>query len=190
MRSPTAQSARGATRGLGRCVDLGDARPMRSVFTTSTILAIAILLALACGPQRQPFNPNSTGATYTDPPDVHLVGDQITIDDHILFAHDSDEILAESSGLLDRISEFLQHHEEIASLTLVGHTDATGDATHNMDLSTRRAAAVRAALEQRGVTQPIDSRGAGMTEPLCEEDSEECNRRNRRVEFQVQRADG
>ena len=152
-------------------------------------IAVASALAAACGPPRRPHNPDSTGATYVDPPDVHLEGDHITIDDHIHFAHDSDEILADSSQLLDHIAEFLQHHEEITALHLVGHTDSTGTAEHNMDLSTRRAAAVRAALEQRGVTQPIDSRGAGMTEPLCQEDTEDCHQRNRRVEFQVNRSD-
>src|SRR5690606_28767388 len=116
-----------------------------------TLVAIACvsLLAAACGPPRRPFDPNSTGTTYADPPDVRLEGDHITIDDHIHFAHDSDEILEDSAGLLDRIAEFLQHHDEVTALRLVGHTDSTGNEAHNMDLSTRRAAAVRAALEQR-----------------------------------------
>lgn len=152
-------------------------------------VTLASALGLACGPPRRSFHENSTGATYIDPPDVHLEGDHITIDDHIHFAHDSDEILPESSQLLDHIAEFLQHHEEITALRLVGHTDSTGTAEHNMDLSTRRAAAVRAALEQRGVTQPIQSRGAGMTEPVCHEDTDPCHRQNRRVEFQVDRSD-
>lgn len=156
-----------------------------------TFLAIAcvILLAAACGPPRRAFDPNSSGTTYVDPPDVHLEGNRITIDDHIHFAHDSDEILDESSELLDHLAEFLQHHDEITALRLVGHTDSTGSAAHNMDLSTRRAAAVRAALEQRGVRQTIDSRGAGITEPLCQEDTDECHQRNRRVEFHVDRSD-
>lgn len=148
------------------------------------------MLALACGgPQRREFHGNSAGPVYIDPPDIQLEDDHIAIDDHIHFAHDSDEILGESAELLDRIAEFLQHHPEVTSLYLVGHTDSTGSPEHNLDLSTRRAAAVRAALEQRGVPQPIDSRGAGMTEPLCQEDTDECRQRNRRVEFKVERSD-
>src|SRR5690606_24052831 len=145
---------------------------------------------LACGPARRPFDPSSAGGpTYVDPPGVHLEDTHITIDDTIQFAHDSDEILPESDELLDRISDFLQHHPEITALRLIGHTDSTGSAAHNMDLSSRRAASVKAALEQRGVTQPISSSGAGMTQPLCEEDTDECRARNRRVEFQIDRSD-
>lgn len=123
--------------------------------------------------------------TVTDPPDVHLEGDRITIDDHIHFALDSDEILADSDQMLDHIAQFLGNHPEIQSLSLVGHTDNSGGPEHNQDLSERRAAAVRAALEQRGVSQPITSRGEGESQPLCQEDTEDCHAQNRRVEFLV-----
>ncbi len=140
------------------------------------LIALASAVLLACGPARRPFDPSSAGGpTYVDPPGVHLEDTHITIDDTIQFAHDSDEIL--------------QHHPEITALRLIGHTDSTGSAAHNMDLSSRRAASVKAALEQRGVTQPISSSGAGMTQPLCEEDTDECRARNRRVEFQIDRSD-
>lgn len=147
---------------------------------TILIIASISMLILACGgPERRQFHGGSAGHVYIDPPDIQLEGDRIAIDDHIHFAHDSDEILAESTELLDRIAEFLKHHPEITALNLVGHTDSTGSPAHNLDLSTRRAASVRAALEQRGVPQTVDSRGAGMTEPLCQEDTDECRQRNR-----------
>lgn len=124
-----------------------------------------------------------------DPSDVHIVGDHLEIDQKIQFAHDSDEILPESSEILDHLALTLRHHGEFKKVHVVGHTDKTGDADHNQDLSERRAASVKAALEQREVPQAIETRGAGSNEPLCTEDTDECHEKNRRVEFIVETED-
>ncbi|TPV93473.1 MAG: OmpA family protein [Myxococcales bacterium FL481] len=121
-----------------------------------------------------------------DPEDVHIVGDHLEIDQKIMFAHDSDEILAESNEILDHIAQALGNHGEFTKMHVIGHTDATGDDAHNQDLSARRAAAVVAALESRGVTQTMDSRGVGKSEPTCSEDTDACHEQNRRVEFVVE----
>ncbi len=122
-----------------------------------------------------------------DPEDVRIEGDHITIDKMIHFALDSDEILDDSTEILDHIAILLKNHSgEVAKLHVVGHTDESGDNDHNLDLSDRRAAAVVAALRERGVTQEIDSRGAGETELECQEDTDECHEKNRRVEFLVE----
>ncbi len=120
-----------------------------------------------------------------DPQDVHLVGDHIQIDKKIHFATDSDVIQEDSFELLDHIAQVMKNHKEIKTLHLIGHTDATGDASHNMDLSKRRAASVMKALQERGVEQTIDAKGAGQTDPICKEATKECNDQNRRVEFKV-----
>ena len=121
-----------------------------------------------------------------DPEDVRIEGDHLVIDRHINFASDSDEILADSNELIDHIALLLSHHSgEIGHLRIVGHTDAAGGHAHNQDLSERRAAAVARALQERGVTATLDHSGAGETAPLCEEDTDECHDRNRRVEFVI-----
>lgn len=124
-----------------------------------------------------------------DPSDVHIEGDHLTIDKKILFATDSDEILGESNEILDHIAQALANHKELAVVHVVGHTDSTGDDKKNMDLSERRAAAVVAALRDRGVTQTIDARGAGETELTCTDDTDDCHETNRRVEFIVAQAE-
>ena len=48
-----------------------------------------------------------------------------------------------------------------------------------------RSAAVMAALQQRGVEIDLRSSGVGETEPVCEEDTDECHTQNRRVEFLI-----
>jgi len=121
-----------------------------------------------------------------DPDDVRIEGDHLTIDRMIHFALDSDEILDDSTEILDHIAQVLKNHKELVTLHVVGHTDESGDHDHNEELSDRRAAAVVKALRDRDVTLEIDSRGAGETEPLCEEDTDDCHEKNRRVEFLVE----
>lgn len=129
--------------------------------------------------------PEAPKMVVKDPQDVHLVGDHITIDKKIHFATDSDVIQEDSFELLDHIAQVMKNHKEIKKLHVIGHTDATGDAAHNMDLSKRRAASVMKALQERGVEQTIDSDGKGKTEPTCTESTKECHEKNRRVEFKV-----
>lgn len=120
-----------------------------------------------------------------DPSDVHVEGDHLTIDKKIHFASDSDEILDDSTDILDHIAAALTNHTELSTVLVVGHTDSTGDDAHNKELSERRANAVVSALKERGVSQTIDARGAGEEELACSEKSDECNEKNRRVEFIV-----
>ena len=152
-----------------------------------SVLFLSVLALTACRPDRVEHGGGQGGQmTVNDPPDVHIEGDRLTIDDHIHFALDEAEILADSFELLDHIALLLSNHPEITALHIVGHTDASGGPEHNLDLSTRRAAAVETALRERGVSQTIDSSGVGETEHLCHEDTEECHARNRRVELLIE----
>jgi outer membrane protein OmpA-like peptidoglycan-associated protein len=70
-----------------------------------------------------------------------------------------------------------------SSLLIVGHTDSRGTDEFNRKLGERRAAAVSAFLEAHGVGSPrITMRSSGASQPLCDESSERCWARNRRVE--------
>ena len=121
-----------------------------------------------------------------EPEDVRLEGDHITIDQKIHFATGSAEILEDSTNLLNHLATFLRLHNEIATLHVIGHTDDVGDDAANLQLSQARAEAVVAALRERGVSIDLDARGAGETEPVCSETTDECREQNRRVEFVVE----
>jgi OOP family OmpA-OmpF porin len=161
------------------------------------VLCVALgLVALGCSSRREVQGTSTSVVATTgaeapaqgDPSDVHLEDDHITIDDHIRFAFDSDEILPESSTILDHLATFLQNHAaEVPTLHVIGHTDAQGNAAHNRDLSERRAAAVVRALQERGVTITLQPIGRGHTQRLCTENTEACHERNRRVELLVVR---
>ena len=68
---------------------------------------------------------------------------------------------------------------------VVGHTDSDGNADANLDLSKRRAAAVKTCLEKEfGITgSRIETGGKGQTEPPAPNNTVEGKAKNRRVEF-------
>ena len=125
------------------------------------------------------------GGTFLSRYGIRIQDDHIVFDDTIKFATGSDEILEESHDLLAGLAEILAEHPEIHTVRVEGHTDATGDAAANLALSNRRAASVVNYLREAGVTQTLRPQGFGETHLLCEEDTDECNARNRRVDLVI-----
>ena len=84
------------------------------------------------------------------------------------------------------MTALLQAHPEAKLVHIEGHTDSRGSASANLDLSTRRAAAVRQYLIDKGVEPArLDSKGYGETRPLILEENEAAWSKNRRVDFFV-----
>jgi outer membrane protein OmpA-like peptidoglycan-associated protein len=102
----------------------------------------------------------------------------------ILFAVDSDRIRPESTPTLEAIGSMLEEHPELR-LRVEGHTDDDGDEAHNLDLSERRAAAVKRYLvEQHGIEDArLETAGLGESEPVADNTSAEGKQKNRRVEL-------
>ena len=139
----------------------------------TSLALVCLVFAAACG------------GAFASRFGIRIETGQIKFDDHIHFASDSDEILADSYELLDALAQTLKDHPEITALRVDGHTDSTGDDAHNLDLSERRAASVAAALTERGVQTQIQSQGLGETAPLCTDETDECHQRKRRVELVI-----
>jgi outer membrane protein OmpA-like peptidoglycan-associated protein len=73
-----------------------------------------------------------------------------------------------------------------ADVTVIGHTDTTGDATANVALGLRRAAVVRDLLLQSGVNpERIDVASHGEADLLVRTPDETAEAQNRRVEVIV-----
>ncbi len=83
---------------------------------------------------------------------------------------------------LAKVAEFMKAHPEVKA-EIEGHTDSKGSRSYNMDLSKKRAAAVRAALIERfGIdSERLSSEGYGPTNPVADNDDEEGRAKNRRV---------
>ena len=108
----------------------------------------------------------------------------------IQFDFDSDAIKPESKPTLDEIAALLMSYPDLR-LRIVGHTDNQGSAEYNLDLSNRRAASVMAALViQYGITPDrLAAAGAGPSQPIATNETEEGRTRNRRVELEAMGAD-
>lgn len=77
------------------------------------------------------------------------------------------------------LNEFPQRNAQIE-----GHTDSTGNETHNLALSSQRAEAVRTALLQQGIASGrISARGYGESTPVSSNGSAAGRQMNRRVEI-------
>jgi OOP family OmpA-OmpF porin len=72
------------------------------------------------------------------------------------------------------------------SVEIAGYTDSKGTDSYNIDLSNRRAQAVRHYLVRNGVeTARVAPKGYGKQDPIATNDTEDGRAENRRVEFVV-----
>lgn len=102
----------------------------------------------------------------------------------ILFNTNEDRIKPESYGVLRQIADALKATPDL-KVKIVGHTDSDGDAAKNLDLSKRRAAAVKTALSNEfGIdVARLTTDGQGATQPVAPNTTTEGKANNRRVEF-------
>ncbi|MEM9098907.1 MAG: OmpA family protein [Pseudomonadota bacterium] len=83
---------------------------------------------------------------------------------------------------LDLLARLLNRNE--IDVVIVGHSDNEGTLGANRDLSLRRAQAVVAALENRGViTSQMSAEGLGFLAPIATNATEEGRAQNRRVDL-------
>ncbi len=118
---------------------------------------------------------------------VQVEDEQVVILEQIQFAFDSDEILAESFGLMQQIANALRDNPQIRVVEIQGHTDDQGSYEYNATLSQRRAESVQRWLGEHGVeASRLRARGYGESTPLVRDTTDEARARNRRVEFRIQ----
>jgi outer membrane protein OmpA-like peptidoglycan-associated protein len=124
-------------------------------------------------------------------PDVQLTAKEITIRSQIQFALDSAVILPQSFGELTQVADTLIRHVEIKRLEVQGHSDNSGTADHNTQLSQERAEAVAAWLVEHGVpSERLTAHGYGQTKPLVPNVTAANRAQNRRVQFVILEKEG
>lgn len=108
----------------------------------------------------------------------------IRLDGQLLFPPGKAELKPDSTKVL--VNSLINIKAQPGWLIVItGHSDSTGDPQRNLELSRNRAAAVRDWMQRMGDI-PDDCfvvRGAGASEPVAAEDSEEGRNANRRVEI-------
>lgn len=103
----------------------------------------------------------------------------------IYFDTNKASIKSRSRTKLDHAAKVLTEFTSVR-LEISGHTDDRGDDAYNLDLSKRRAEAVRAYLVDHGVDiSRLETRGVGETEPRATNTTSGGRAKNRRIEFKL-----
>ena len=103
----------------------------------------------------------------------------------VLFASGKSDLKPGAINNLDKLTVFLNKYPE-RSVTIEGHTDSVGSEALNLELSQRRAEAVKAYLVRQGVdAKRVLAAGKGESLPVASNDSAAERQQNRRVEIIV-----
>lgn len=102
---------------------------------------------------------------------------------YLNFDTDSDVIRPDSKPVVQEIATLLRTDPRL-KLKVEGHTDNSGEAAHNRELSRQRAEAVVRAVAGTGIDGTrLQAAGMGADKPLADNATEEGRARNRRVEL-------
>jgi OmpA-OmpF porin, OOP family len=102
----------------------------------------------------------------------------------IAFDSNSATISPRGRATLDKLIPLLRR-EPKAVIEIAGHTDGYGAFDYNIQLSRRRAEAVRQYFTSRGLTNRFTAVGYGATQPLSSDKTKTGLHRNRRIELRV-----
>jgi len=113
-----------------------------------------------------------------------LLEDGKAVTSDILFDVNSDMIKPSSYGIIDQLGDALAKNASVRVL-IVGHTDSDGAAAHNLELSQKRAEAVKNYLVSHFSIDGarLQSDGKGATQPVAANTTDAGKAKNRRVEF-------
>src|ERR1700682_1322388 len=103
----------------------------------------------------------------------------------LLFSTDSAVLKPAAVEQIAQLGDILGRYPD-DRIRVQGHTDSTGSAAHNEELSLRRAEAVRDVLASRGVNpRQMLVAGAGAARPIADNSTPEGRAPNRRVEVYI-----
>lgn len=123
----------------------------------------------------------STGVSVT------RQGDNIILNmpSNITFGVDQSDIRANFYEVLNSVAIVLDEFDKTL-VDVMGHTDSTGSAEYNIDLSLRRASSVGQYLVSQGVDgRRLLVKGFGEERPIADNSTEAGRAANRRVEIQI-----
>jgi len=134
--------------------------------------------------------PLMNGFSKTRPKEIEvklypIVAGAATTLKNIFFETNSWKLKEESTTQLDEMTKFMVDNPGVV-IEVVGHTDKIGTEGYNLELSRKRAESVVLELVLRQIDPGrIGSRGAGFSEPVGDNATEEGRSANRRTEFLV-----
>lgn len=112
------------------------------------------------------------------------VGIVAQVEDRGMFDTDSDRLSVDGLRQVGKIAAAMREDDQNGVVLVVGHTDATGNASWNQKLSENRARNVGHVLQRSGLNpQRLYFQGAGSSRPVADNASESGRAANRRVEI-------
>jgi outer membrane protein OmpA-like peptidoglycan-associated protein len=108
---------------------------------------------------------------------------ELTLAADMLFALDKADLSAKAGAVITDTAARIRA-SGATSITVTGYTDSQGSDSYNLDLSRRRAQAVKAALvRELGPSITITARGLGESAPIADNATPKGQALNRRVEI-------
>ena len=127
--------------------------------------------------------PDSASGSEVDEKGCYVeLEEEVSISLDVKFATNSDSVLSSSYTEIERVADFMKRYPT-TNAVIEGHTDDSGSASYNRQLSERRAQSVAKILvENYGIrTDRISTVGYGEDRPIVANDSAENRALNRRV---------
>ncbi len=125
------------------------------------------------------------------PSNIVLTTEAIKILDRVYFEYNKATIKKVSYEILDGVAKVVLDNPDILLVEVGGHTDNVASDDFNLDLSQKRAEAVRDYLIGRGVDpERLVAKGYGETAPIDTNKTTKGRANNRRVEFQMLEQEG
>ncbi len=109
----------------------------------------------------------------------------ITLKGDISFDHNSSVVRPGLYSEIDRIANVMLQYPDTV-IRVEGHTDSTGSEQYNLDLSARRAVAVKDLISQKNISPSrLETITFGESRPIATNETEAGRQINRRVEIKI-----
>jgi outer membrane protein OmpA-like peptidoglycan-associated protein/outer membrane protein assembly factor BamD (BamD/ComL family) len=138
----------------------------------------------------QSLNFNYSDVSDFDPLTINIELDpalkgSVSVLKNIFFDVDKFDLKEKSITELEKIVQFLTENPQIR-VEISGHTDNTGSAAYNQQLSEKRAKSVYSYIVGKNINPSrLAWKGYGSSKPIQPNDTEEGRQQNRRIEFTI-----
>lgn len=183
------KTAKGATIGAGAGALLGNVIAGSGNKTGGTLIGAAVgatvggLVGRQMDEQERQLRQDMAGTGV----DVQRQGDTIRLQapESVTFQTNSAQIQPQFRRTLNDVAASIQQYPNTV-VRVEGHTDSTGSASYNQDLSVNRAQSVASYLAQQGVSSSrLQAVGYGESRPIATNSTPQGRAQNRRVEILI-----
>jgi OOP family OmpA-OmpF porin len=140
-----------------------------------------------CNPELFPEKKMVEAPPPTPMPPPQPVYEKVTLSATALFDFDKAELKPDGKAAIrELVDDIKLKGGQVVDIDVVGHTDSVGPEEYNMQLSIRRATAVKDYMVSEGVDPGIiDVIGKGESDPVATNSTKEGRALNRRVDVNI-----